>query len=184
MAPRGAALVPPNASGRQQGHGRQEGRSWTASCAAAGAGAGKLGVLGLHCRRPVLHCRRHCGVGVFAWKPAQFDVRVRRVRPRHRVHSRRYLPAVQEDQTQASRPLPSPATGSCRSPATVSCRQLRTRTAATTPMLFVGYIGVGSWFSRKYWSCSHIHRSPDEALVCARDQLNNGSWDGRVTHGG
>jgi hypothetical protein len=52
------------------------------------------------------------------------------------------------------------------------------------PMLFVGYIGVGSWFSRKYWSCPHNHRSPDEALVCARNQLNNGSWDGRVTHGG
>jgi hypothetical protein len=52
------------------------------------------------------------------------------------------------------------------------------------PMLFVGYIGVGSWFSRKYWSCSHIHQSPDDALVCARNQLNNGRWDGRVTHGG
>lgn len=52
------------------------------------------------------------------------------------------------------------------------------------PRHFVGYIGVGSWFSRKYWTCPHDHQSADEALVCARNQLNNGRWDGRVTHGG
>ncbi len=92
---------------------------------------------------------------------------------RHRrTKPKRPAPSLRRQPLPADHRQPFPADSS------VHAQQL------PPPMLFVGYIGVGSWFSRKYWSCSHIHRSPDEALVCARNQLNNGSWDGRVTYGG
>jgi hypothetical protein len=49
-----------------------------------------------------------------------------------------------------------------------------------SPALCVGYIGPGGWMSRKYWVCSHIHQTGEEALVCARNHLDNAKWDGRV----
>lgn len=48
------------------------------------------------------------------------------------------------------------------------------------PRHWVGYIGTGDWWSRKYWACNHDHLSADEALACARDQLRKGEWDGRT----
>jgi hypothetical protein len=48
------------------------------------------------------------------------------------------------------------------------------------PRRWVGYIGTGDWWSRKYWVCPHDHPSGDEALACARDWLRNGKWDGKT----
>lgn len=49
-----------------------------------------------------------------------------------------------------------------------------------SPRHWVGYIGTGDWWSRKYWVCPHDHPSAEEALACARDWLRNGTWDGRT----
>lgn len=48
------------------------------------------------------------------------------------------------------------------------------------PRQWVGYIGEGDWWSRKYWVCPHDHPSVEEALDCARDWLKTGTWDGRT----
>lgn len=48
------------------------------------------------------------------------------------------------------------------------------------PRHWVGYIGTGDWWSRKYWACSHDHPSVEEALACARGQLREGNWTGET----
>lgn len=48
------------------------------------------------------------------------------------------------------------------------------------PRRWVGYIGEGDWWSRKYWVCRHDHPSVEEALDCARGWLKDGTWDGRT----
>jgi hypothetical protein len=48
------------------------------------------------------------------------------------------------------------------------------------PGRWVGYIGTGEWWSRKYWVCPDEHQSAEEALGCARERLRNGTWDGRT----
>jgi hypothetical protein len=101
-------------------------------------------------------------------------LRYRRTKPKRPAPSdhRQPLPADHRQPLPADHWQPFPADSSVRA-------QL-----LPPPGHFVGYIGVGSWFSRKYWTCPHDHQSADEALVCARNQLNSGRWDGRVTHGG
>jgi hypothetical protein len=79
--------------------------------------------------------------------------------------------------TKPKRPAPSLHSQSFPADSSVHAQRL------PPPRLFVGYIGQGSWWGRKYWTCFHDHQSADEALVCARNQLNNGRWDGRVTRG-
>jgi hypothetical protein len=48
------------------------------------------------------------------------------------------------------------------------------------PRHWVGYIGTGDWWSRKYWVCPHDHPSIEDALRCARDRIRAGDWDGRT----